>query len=227
MKGLESIRRGTDRRSGFTLIELLVVIAIIAILAAMLLPALSKAREAGRNAVCVNNMHQMGMAFALYADDYDGFMPAGDPHGPGDPSTIWLWKQRNNVTTGLIYPYVKSRDVYLCPTDKYHGTRIAGRRAHRLYSYSVNVYTLYHNGRVARMTDWVQPSNTMLLMEEAYNSPINDGYVVSGPGTLDILAYRHNNKGNLCMGDFHVESMTKQQYDKVREKVQDRFWNPY
>lgn len=77
---MESARCKAERQSSdaFTLIELLVVVAIIAILAALLLPALSAAKERGKRAVCSSNLRQIGLAFVMYADDFNGWYPASD-----------------------------------------------------------------------------------------------------------------------------------------------------
>ncbi len=85
------------KREGFTLIELLVVVAIIAILAAMLLPALSRAREQARRVTCMNNLRQIGLAIIMYANDNDDFLPLNlSPHG------YWLWDgQIGNTYTAL------------------------------------------------------------------------------------------------------------------------------
>src|SRR5258706_7168788 len=116
------------RKQGFTLIELLVVIAIIAILAAMLLPALSMAREKARSTQCAGNLRQWGLAFQLYADDNDDFLPRRGQgvqalfqiDRPADwfnalPSYFGLSSFQQMVTSNAK-PAAHSRSVFICPT---------------------------------------------------------------------------------------------------------------
>lgn len=99
--------KGGRRRNGFTLIELLVVIAVIAILAAILMPALSQARDRARAAVCLNNMKQIGIAIHLYAQDYDGFVPlaGSSEYGVGVSTSV----QMKTCWIGAIHPYLAGK----------------------------------------------------------------------------------------------------------------------
>lgn len=109
----------TARQRAFTLIELLVVIAIIGLLAAILFPVFSRAREKARQTSCGSNLKQLGLAWMQYTQDYDEFWPIGNQVN-GDDSG-WY---------SSVYPYVKSPQVYKCPSDATTGGQVI--------SYAVN-----------------------------------------------------------------------------------------
>ena len=213
-------RTKPEFRRAFTLIELLVVITVIGILASLLLPALSRAKEAGRSTACRNNLRQMGLAANLYAGDAGRF-----------PSMLeWLYQrtQPGVLTSGQLYPYVKSKPVFLCPVDapKAYANVVAGGQPRLVmdHSYTMNCRMCHAHDVTkclapARTVYFVEALNLQLTLSSASIAPPGDGFRL-GDGQL---AFRHSARAHLLMVDTHVERLKLKQATASGDK---RLWYP-
>ena len=218
----------------FTLIELLVVIAIIAILAAMLLPALSKARERAREISCVGNLRQLGMAMNLYInanDDYFPHSPGGTNLSSENSSTgkaCYYVKGFQNLPGvyeksywhGQIWTYLNRVKVYQCPSAVLDPSLTSpGSYNHSNYAYNGFLATPdygqeNHGSVVGRLvTECRQASNTGAISERRYFygsriylSPYRDRTYSAATCQIND-EHRDNKYGNVCMVDGHVESI--------------------
>jgi prepilin-type N-terminal cleavage/methylation domain-containing protein len=154
-------------RQGFTLIELLVVIAIIAILAALLLPALAKAREKANQTACISNLKQIGIALALYIDDNDGFFPIAKSVTATGDDLNW---------TKTLGPYLprqgpsetsKAHKVFVCPSARYGN--LAKDALSRTYTATGTMMGLTSKSTDAdvprKATPMLTPTETLLVAE--------------------------------------------------------------
>jgi prepilin-type N-terminal cleavage/methylation domain-containing protein/prepilin-type processing-associated H-X9-DG protein len=190
-------------RKGFTLIELLVVIAIIAILAAILFPVFARARAKAQQTSCLNNAKQLGLAFLMYATDYDDHFPTmfvglpnGTYTGPMGTSTYPIngTTNVNDPTTGNLYPYVKNSQIFVCPGD----TNAASKKL----SYSCNQWL---SGYLQSLV--LNPSNVFVLVDEC-NALNNDIFVTNGNAGLDMPGMVHAGGCNIAYADGHSRWLT-------------------
>jgi len=204
------------RNKGFTLIELLVTIAIISILAAILFPVFARARENARRTSCLSNLKQIGLGVLMYTQDYDEKYPARLMGTWGDHTTYktqpdasmpgYVFITYDGATGGsgrwiswmdMVYPYIKSTQLFVCPSAPDPGT--GPRNLNPSYGY--NLYASQ-----CPMSSVVEPSMTMISMDynAIYSLNINQyGVEPLLQGTSNTAVVHHLDGANVLFFDGH------------------------
>jgi len=198
---------------GFTLIELLVVIAIIALLAGILFPVFSRARESARGAQCQSNLKQIGAACLMYAQDWDGLLPRCQTN-----NQLWDYQIITYVNYDLANMYSrKDYSIFHCPS----GNQNPGINSYRSRGYSYNRYigeTDYKDA--SNIASLETPSNTLLavdsinpaagvLIEGATRPGLVNAPFVDADRAVTGVCYRHHEKANVVFCDGHVKACPK------------------
>jgi prepilin-type N-terminal cleavage/methylation domain-containing protein/prepilin-type processing-associated H-X9-DG protein len=220
------------RAPGFTLIELLVVIAIVAILAAMLLPALGRAKATAQRADCIGNLRELGLATEIYLGDNANllFNRCAVPTATGQQWWFgWLQgtmvpegQRAFDLSTGNLFPYLHGSNVRLCPSPAWNSPQFKLKGTNVIFSYGCNSYLfaaqsqppisaakILHPADTAFYADAAQVNTFQApasagnpMFEEFYNVDLETNY--ANPNNTPNGHFRHAQKANVTFADGHV-----------------------
>ncbi|MBY0309453.1 MAG: type II secretion system GspH family protein [Phycisphaerales bacterium] len=214
-------------RAAFTLIELLVTIAIIAVLMAILFPALSGARAAAKQTDCLNDMHNIALALNIYCNDFRESLPYPN-WGPAAPFKGWLYgpgintqaATPNDRQTGALWPYVEADRIYRCPSHKppYAGTA-------NMTSYMMNGAVVGYGRFPAPLRIGQMQGDAVVLWDgneqPEFGPPYNDG--ASFP--FEIVPGHHANAVTCAVVDGSTVVLPTIDFFALRDAtVANRFW---
>lgn len=209
------------KKTAFTLIELLVVIAIIAILMAILMPALNSVKEQARSINCRSNVRQLTMAWIMYKDENDDRLVSGHTPGPGssawiimpaNPGSASAEEKKKYIQQGLLWPYVKNVGAYHCPSDK-RPNHPWHKYAYRTYSIAGGMNGVAQSGAweikpCIKYSDIDNPATKYVFLAELDKRGYNMGSWVMNPKSrqwVDPFAIWHKrNTSTLGWADGHV-----------------------
>jgi prepilin-type processing-associated H-X9-DG protein/prepilin-type N-terminal cleavage/methylation domain-containing protein len=237
------------RRGIFTLIELLVVIAIVAILAALLLPALNAAREKGRQAACRNNLKTVGLTCYAYVDDNDGQTPAYNNGYSLATYSAWLnynmllaymkkvggaaedWLPYRYLMSGNPALYQSNRSkagAWACPSTSPEprdwGMDYGESQTLACSAYNTKTSDTGKKLRIFKSNMIKRPASILFWSESsAYHIDYHEGL----PGKPQGVAFRHNNVANLLMFDGHVESRKRGEIPDFPDTEQRPVYEPW
>ena len=221
--GLRVHDSGPEVRAGFTLIELLVVIAIISILAALLLPALSRAKESARAAQCLGSERQIGLAVRLYADDNDDTFPRSQHSAFANSQLAWERAIAPQLGASTATWTNLLTGVYHCASSKLTAP----------LSYGLNVYFEVgpdddYTGKPQtwrKQTRILKPSNTIIMAEPntAADHIMAHFWISQTDADDEVDAKRHAQKANYTFADGHSQKLP---LAKTYAPPQLDLWNP-